>query len=155
MLLLLPYGALQMYQSSQIKPGEIAAHMSGDLKASLYNGMLQEHLSRIEAKKENCAKLNQFLSAWYQSMAARRAFLTNAKPDMIAQYNQEAAAYSAFRDVVNTENAALTKMQNQPYDFGDISNQDFEAYQEQQARRSAVASSTQGSFLQIPGISTN
>jgi hypothetical protein len=153
MLLLLPYGALQMYQSTDAKPGDSVAFMSGDAKASLYDAMRQEHLSRIESKQEKCAKLNQYLAAWYQSMQSRWPLIAHAKPDIVAQYNQEAAAYSAFRSVVNTENAELTKIQNQPYEFGNITNEEFEAFRIQQAKRYATASGPESGALPIPGIS--
>ena len=132
MLLLLPYAGLQITRAERQKSTGYAARMDSTQKQYAFQEMKEEHLNAIENKQAKCNKLNAYLTTWYQSLQTRRATVTH---EQLADFNKEAAAYAAFRTVVNEETANLAKLRNESYEFSDMKDADFDAFVKKQIRK--------------------
>ena len=70
-------------------------------------------------------------------MESRRAGLAQAAPSEVAQFNAEAAAYTAFRAVVKKEADELAKLQAKRYDsWSTVSDEEYREYQERVEKQS-------------------
>jgi hypothetical protein len=132
MLLLLPFAGLQMSRYDRQKSAGYAERMTAVQKQLVFQQMKEEHLNGVENKQAKCNKLNTLLNTWYQSLQTRRATVT--KPQM-ADFNKEAAAYAAFRTVVNEETAGLAKLRNESFEFSDMKDADFDAFVKKKMRK--------------------
>uniref|UniRef100_UPI00374FFBE5 hypothetical protein n=1 Tax=Flavobacterium sp. TaxID=239 RepID=UPI00374FFBE5 len=105
--------------------------LSADDRNGLFQSMKFEHQERLARKQQKLQTLNARLGTWYQSMESRRPALANAAPAEVAAFNEEAAAYTAFRAVPIREAADLAKLQAKRYDaWGAISDDEYREYQE-------------------------
>ncbi|MEA3186324.1 MAG: hypothetical protein QOD99_154 [Chthoniobacter sp.] len=128
LVLLIPWGALQLSATKAEAQGSRAARLDNDSKASLYASMKLNHDSVIEAKQAKFKKLTDYMAAWYSSLESRRALVKTAAPEQLVKFNEEVAAYVALRGVTKDELAELTALQTKKYEFRDLKTEDFDAW---------------------------
>ena len=136
LLLLLPAGGKALWdQKHPHGPDAPVFSLDADSRNSLFQSMKYEHEERLARKQQKLQTLNARLGAWYQSVESRRPALANAAPAEIAAFNEEAAAYTAFRSVPVKEAAELAKLQAKRYDsWSAITDDEFREYQERTGR---------------------
>ena len=136
LLLLLPAGGKALWDQKHPRAGEVKnLPLSADERSGLFQSMKFEHEERVSRKQQKLQTLNARLTAWYQSMESRRPALANAAPAEVAAFNEEAAAYTAFRAVPIREAAELAKLQAKRYDFwGAIGDGEYREYKERTER---------------------
>jgi hypothetical protein len=109
--------------------------LDADTRNGLFQSMKLEHEARIARKQQKLLTLNARLGAWYQSMESRRPALANAAPADVAAFNEEAAAYTAFRAVPVREAGELAKLQTKRYDsWGTITDDEYREYLDRMER---------------------
>ena len=140
LILCLPAGGKALWDRKHPKP-EVKGATLGLLDADTRNGMFMsmkyEHDERVARKLQKVQSLNGRLSTWYTSMESRRATLAQAAPSVVATFNTEAVAYTAFREVVKKEADELGKLQAKRYDsWSALSDQDYRDYQERMEKQS-------------------
>ena len=136
LLLLLPAGGKALWDQKHPGGGEVKNFSrSAEDRNGLFQSMKFEHQERLARKQQKLQTLNARVGAWYQSMESRRPALANAAPAEVAAFNEEAAAYTAFRAVPIREAAELAKLQAKRYDsWGAISDEVYREYQERMER---------------------
>ena len=131
LVLMLPAGGKALWDQKH-PPGNQEAGalpLDADTRSGLFESMKYEHQERLARKQQKVQALNARLNAWYQSMQSRRAALADAAPAEIAAFNEEAAAYTAFRAVPVREAAELAALQTKHYDsVGAISDEEYREY---------------------------
>ena len=132
LILLLPAGGKALWdQKHPHAPDAPAFSLDADTRNGLFQSMKYEHAERLARKQQKLQTLNARLAAWYQSMESRRPALANAAPAEVAAFNEEAAAYTAFRSVPVREAAELAKLQAKRYDsWGAITDDEYREYLE-------------------------
>lgn len=140
LMLLLPIGAKTVWDHTHPDPVDFAAEgkaLSGDDKDDIFVELKAEHEARIAAKQQKLTQLNAHMGAWYSSMTQRRAALTAATPEQLAQFNEEAAAYRTLHDVTKKEAAELQTLLNKPMNgWGSIPNEEYGRYLAEQRKES-------------------
>jgi hypothetical protein len=143
---LLPLGGLKMWEKKhpKEKPGAgMTKLLDADSKNGVFVSIKAEHDTKIAAKQRKLAQLNAHMGAWYTNMTERRSALTNATPEQLAAFNEEAIAYKALHQVTKDEAAELQTLLNRKMDsWGDLSDEDYAAYfdgQDKKAKRQHVA----------------
>ena len=136
LLLLLPAGGKALWDQKHPRAGEVKIFsLSADDRNGLFQSMKFEHQERLSRKQQKLQTLNVRVAAWYQSMESRRPALANAAPAEVGAFNEEAAAYTAFRAVPIREAAELATLQAKRYDsWGAISDDEYREYQERMER---------------------
>ena len=136
LLLLLPAGGKALWDQKHPHAADAPTFsLDADTRNGLFQSMKYEHEERLARKQQKLQTLNARLGAWYQSMESRRPALANAAPAEVAAFNEEAAAYTAFRSVPLKEAAELAKLQAKRYDsWGAITDDEFREYQERMGR---------------------
>ncbi len=132
LVLLMPAGGKALWDQKHPHAADAPAFsLDADSRNGLFQSMKYEHEERLARKQQKLQTLNARLAAWYQSMESRRPALANAAPAEVTAFNEEAAAYTAFRAVPVQEAAELAKLQAKRYDsWGAISDDEYREYQE-------------------------
>ena len=132
MIFLLPWAGKAICEKNELRKTGQLYQLDHDAKAGLYESMKAQHQTCIEWKEQNVARLNACVSGWYQTLQTRRATLTGATPAQRAAYEEEAAAYIAFRELALHQAGELNTLRAQPFEFADLKNEDFTAWIERQ-----------------------
>lgn len=144
LMLLLPLGAKAVWDNTHPDPVDYAAMgkaLLGDEKDDIFMELKTEHEERIAAKQQKLHQLNAHMGAWYSSMSERRAKLTEATPEQLAAFNEEAAAYQALHNVTKKEAAELQTLLNKQYTgWGSIPNEEYGRYLAEQRKRATLES---------------
>jgi hypothetical protein len=115
LILLMPLGAKTLYEQEHPRSVDARAafgKLNGDQKSALFNQIKMEHDVQLRTKQRKLTQLNEHMGVWYSSMQNRRASLATVTPAEVAQFNEEAAAYSALLEITKQEAAELQKLLN-------------------------------------------
>lgn len=151
LVLMLPAGGKALWDQKH-PPENVedrALPLDADKRNSLFESIKYEHQERLARKQQKVQTLNARLTAWYQSMESRRPALANAAPGEITAFNEEAAAYTAFRALPLREAQELAKLQVRRYDsWSSVSDAEYREYQERMEKtgRGRKVARTEDSF---------
>jgi hypothetical protein len=129
--LTLPFGAKALYETKQHAADEQVLPLGvidNDTKATLYQEMKTHRDECIRLKQRKFEQLNTYMTAWYQSLESRRATVTDATPEQLAIFNEEAAAYTAMRAMTKEEADELAAMRATSFEFADVKMEDYMAW---------------------------